>query len=493
LSIDNSGDELKHQSLCEIEVDCINSDILNPTLQKESKILNPGLDALWDDEKKRRGIFNLPPCTSPTESQERSDMHDQEVEAAFRRRLIELLEERFQMKYPFKKSPNDTTMNRTLNEMTQFVQNNDIDDDEIINILDALHNDIDDDTEDDIGLLRDDLSQYEDDEDKIQEENNHLTQIVLKKLDETKDDYNENLDLLNTSHASSKSEHENDDEKEKKIDDDESDAYSSASEDDNQEKSSISKSSISIMPNYQLVDTKHPRTKFKGSKEMIVLIDKLDMNIIKNKCLYYETHKHVFTACEHLQHKTSQKQCVNCDFSMEYEDALSFMKFESPLKLTKINIPKYDDRESSIVESDIEESIIDETIVHNSPFSPSVDTSLESINDSFESDLCSHMSFDSSLNDEDNNNKSRYSNIDKFLRRNQTQSTQLIRQCNDINEVFERLNQNEWFCPNDSPPMKSELDDAKINRNKTEIICYKTNSEKEWVSLSKNSSSKIQN
>ncbi|XP_023368247.1 DNA polymerase zeta catalytic subunit [Otolemur garnettii] len=81
------------QSTCELEVDAVAADILN-RLDVEAQIgVNPGLQAIWEDEKQRRRNRNETSQISQPESQDRRFMPATESEKKFQKRLQEILKQ----------------------------------------------------------------------------------------------------------------------------------------------------------------------------------------------------------------------------------------------------------------------------------------------------------------------------------------------------------------------------------------------------------------
>ncbi|XP_055288837.1 DNA polymerase zeta catalytic subunit isoform X2 [Moschus berezovskii] len=81
------------QSTCELEVDAVAADILN-RLDIEAQIGgNPGLQAIWEDEKQRRRNRNETSQISQPESQDRRFVPATESEKKFQKRLQEILKE----------------------------------------------------------------------------------------------------------------------------------------------------------------------------------------------------------------------------------------------------------------------------------------------------------------------------------------------------------------------------------------------------------------
>ncbi|NWH77848.1 REV3L polymerase, partial [Piaya cayana] len=81
------------QSTCELEVDAVAADILNQ-LDIEAQIgRNPGLQAIWEDEKQRRRQKCESSQIKPPESQDRGSMPATESEKFFQKRLKEILKQ----------------------------------------------------------------------------------------------------------------------------------------------------------------------------------------------------------------------------------------------------------------------------------------------------------------------------------------------------------------------------------------------------------------
>ncbi|XP_051853508.1 DNA polymerase zeta catalytic subunit [Antechinus flavipes] len=81
------------QSTCELEVDAVAADILN-RLEIEAQIDgNPGLQAIWEDEKQRRRNRNESSQISQPESQDRGCVPATESEKMFQKRLQEVLKQ----------------------------------------------------------------------------------------------------------------------------------------------------------------------------------------------------------------------------------------------------------------------------------------------------------------------------------------------------------------------------------------------------------------
>ncbi|XP_036405177.1 DNA polymerase zeta catalytic subunit [Megalops cyprinoides] len=86
-------EEVEKLSMCELEVDAVAADILN-RLEIETQIgRNPGLQAIWEDEKQRRREKNESSQIDPPESQDRGFVTTAESERAFLKRFKEILKE----------------------------------------------------------------------------------------------------------------------------------------------------------------------------------------------------------------------------------------------------------------------------------------------------------------------------------------------------------------------------------------------------------------
>ncbi|XP_074472184.1 DNA polymerase zeta catalytic subunit isoform X2 [Sebastes fasciatus] len=86
-------DEVEKQSTCELEVDAVAVDVLN-RLEIENQIgRNPGLQAIWEDEKQRRREKNQTSQIETPESQDHGFVTSTESEKIFMKRLKEILKE----------------------------------------------------------------------------------------------------------------------------------------------------------------------------------------------------------------------------------------------------------------------------------------------------------------------------------------------------------------------------------------------------------------
>ncbi|XP_072300034.1 DNA polymerase zeta catalytic subunit isoform X2 [Eucyclogobius newberryi] len=85
--------DLEKQSTCELEVDAVAVDVLN-RLEIENQIgRNPGLQAIWEDERQRRRERDQPSQMEPLHSQDRGLVTSTDCERIFLQRLREILKE----------------------------------------------------------------------------------------------------------------------------------------------------------------------------------------------------------------------------------------------------------------------------------------------------------------------------------------------------------------------------------------------------------------
>ncbi|XP_060094185.1 DNA polymerase zeta catalytic subunit [Heteronotia binoei] len=86
-------EDVEPQSTCELEVDAVAADILN-RLDIEAQIgQNPGLQAIWEDEKQRRRENKESSQISPPNSQDRGFVTATESEKIFQKQLKEILKQ----------------------------------------------------------------------------------------------------------------------------------------------------------------------------------------------------------------------------------------------------------------------------------------------------------------------------------------------------------------------------------------------------------------
>ncbi|XP_059838914.1 DNA polymerase zeta catalytic subunit isoform X2 [Hypanus sabinus] len=85
--------DIDRQSTCELEVDAVAADVLNRTEIEAQVGRNPGLQAIWDDEKQRRRENNLPSQIESISSPDRGSVQITESERLFQHRIKEILQQ----------------------------------------------------------------------------------------------------------------------------------------------------------------------------------------------------------------------------------------------------------------------------------------------------------------------------------------------------------------------------------------------------------------
>ena len=85
---------VERQSTCELELDANASDVLNKHMDKDGFMLNPGLSALWEEEKKRREHLSITKPMETPDLEVRDNIMEIDNEIEFRNKLIMLLENR---------------------------------------------------------------------------------------------------------------------------------------------------------------------------------------------------------------------------------------------------------------------------------------------------------------------------------------------------------------------------------------------------------------
>ncbi|XP_072912026.1 DNA polymerase zeta catalytic subunit isoform X3 [Hemitrygon akajei] len=85
--------DIDRQSTCELEVDAVAADVLNRTEIEARVGRNPGLQAIWDDEKQRRRENNLPSQIESISSPDRGSVQITESERLFQHRIKEILQQ----------------------------------------------------------------------------------------------------------------------------------------------------------------------------------------------------------------------------------------------------------------------------------------------------------------------------------------------------------------------------------------------------------------
>ncbi|XP_067883474.1 DNA polymerase zeta catalytic subunit isoform X2 [Heterodontus francisci] len=86
-------EDIDRQSTCELEVDAVAADILNRSEIEAQIGRNPGLQAIWDDEKQRRRENNMSSQIESADSQDRGSVQVTESERIFQRRIKEILQQ----------------------------------------------------------------------------------------------------------------------------------------------------------------------------------------------------------------------------------------------------------------------------------------------------------------------------------------------------------------------------------------------------------------
>uniref|UniRef100_UPI00398F6E42 DNA polymerase zeta catalytic subunit n=1 Tax=Pristiophorus japonicus TaxID=55135 RepID=UPI00398F6E42 len=84
---------IDRQSTCELEVDAVAADILNRSEIEAQIGRNPGLQAIWDDEKQRRRENNLSSQIESSNSPDHGSVQVTESERIFQRRIKEILQQ----------------------------------------------------------------------------------------------------------------------------------------------------------------------------------------------------------------------------------------------------------------------------------------------------------------------------------------------------------------------------------------------------------------
>jgi hypothetical protein len=85
---------IERQSTCELELDALAGDILNRHMDKEGFMLNPGMSALWEEEKRRREYLGIAEPLEKPDLEERPNILQVENELEFKSKLIGYLENR---------------------------------------------------------------------------------------------------------------------------------------------------------------------------------------------------------------------------------------------------------------------------------------------------------------------------------------------------------------------------------------------------------------
>lgn len=85
---------IERQSTCDLELDASGDSILNSHMDKEGFMLNPGMSALWEEEKKRREYLGISEPMEKPDLEERPNMLEVANELEFKNKLISYLENR---------------------------------------------------------------------------------------------------------------------------------------------------------------------------------------------------------------------------------------------------------------------------------------------------------------------------------------------------------------------------------------------------------------
>ncbi|XP_014783417.1 DNA polymerase zeta catalytic subunit [Octopus bimaculoides] len=85
-------EDLERMSTCELEVDIVAADILNRLDVNDNIGVNPGLTALWNDEKERRRLKGLSSQCGLSQSQERENLISSPCEEALKNRLQKIIQ-----------------------------------------------------------------------------------------------------------------------------------------------------------------------------------------------------------------------------------------------------------------------------------------------------------------------------------------------------------------------------------------------------------------
>ncbi|KAL8581748.1 hypothetical protein ACOMHN_043166 [Nucella lapillus] len=96
-------DHVERQSTCELEVDVIAADILNRKEVTDNMGKNPGLAAIWEDERQRRRDVGQPSQITPQQSQE----HDQVEVSTSERELLDRFREILQQQQALRRSESE--------------------------------------------------------------------------------------------------------------------------------------------------------------------------------------------------------------------------------------------------------------------------------------------------------------------------------------------------------------------------------------------------
>ncbi|XP_069830948.1 DNA polymerase zeta catalytic subunit isoform X2 [Dendropsophus ebraccatus] len=114
-------DGVEPQSTCELEVDAVAADILNRQEIEAQIGKNPGLQAIWEDEKQRRREKQQSSQITPPDSQDRGFIAVTESEKIFQKRLKEILKQN-DFSVRMSHSMDSSNMSEDLAELTMHSQ-----------------------------------------------------------------------------------------------------------------------------------------------------------------------------------------------------------------------------------------------------------------------------------------------------------------------------------------------------------------------------------
>ncbi|CAC5379697.1 REV3L [Mytilus coruscus] len=86
-------ESITRQSTCELECDVVAPDILNRQDVDDKIGINPGLAALWEDEKQRKRNMGEPSQITPPDSQERENLEISESDQMLRLKFLQIIQD----------------------------------------------------------------------------------------------------------------------------------------------------------------------------------------------------------------------------------------------------------------------------------------------------------------------------------------------------------------------------------------------------------------
>ncbi|XP_052087606.1 uncharacterized protein LOC127724637 isoform X3 [Mytilus californianus] len=86
-------ESITRQSTCELECDVVAPDILNRQEVDDKIGINPGLAALWEDEKQRKRNMGEPSQITPPDSQERENLEISESDQMLRLKFLQIIQD----------------------------------------------------------------------------------------------------------------------------------------------------------------------------------------------------------------------------------------------------------------------------------------------------------------------------------------------------------------------------------------------------------------